>query len=133
MAIAVCSFLHGNIMYAEELTLDFVSKNTGYGQCGCWYYFPESDGVNGRVIAQGEAAEDGIYIHLNGKTQFIGNWKASYSASRHFIDYSSETSSLTIDSKVLRESRYSGDYSSILTLQHNGLVKEIKAFGSCGC
>ena len=131
--IAMCILFPITALSESELRLDSVPLGNNSGQCGCWYYYPAVNGTKGKLLARGEAAESGIYINLNGVIEFIGNWKATYYKNRHFTDYSNKSVSVSIESKILREGRYSNEYSSLITLKKNNKVKEIKAFGSCGC
>ena len=103
------------------------------GQCGCWFHYPNEKKHRGKVIALGDAGDDAIYIIIDGKKTKIGNWKANYGEDRDLISYRNSSYKIDIISKPLRESDYSSDYQSTITIQVNSSQAVIEAFGSCGC
>ena len=125
----------------NEIVIDFIelSNTPVTSQCGCWYYSTENyHGLeNGKptkkLVAVGEAGEDGIYMNINGKNIFVNNWHADYQEKIHKINYSTENYKISILSNVLRESRFSSDFQSKITVSNKTEEISINAFGECGC
>lgn len=102
-------------------------------QCGCWYYYPLSKKLSGRLIAIGESAKNAITLMIDGKPVTVGNWDAKYTERLHKISYKNEKYEVTIQSTVKSESKYSSEYDSVLTVKAGSEQSTIEAYGSCGC
>lgn len=125
---------HSEIKLDDGLSLDlFKRSDLPRVQCGCWYHYPFESEEAGKVIAQGEAAEEAIYIVLNNKKTKIGNWKADYRKDYHLVNYFNDKYKINIHSKDLMVGRYSSDYKSTITIEVNSEKYSVEAFGSCGC
>lgn len=129
-------------LFAEEETIKldngvefgfFSSSDYPGGQCGCWYYYPASKQNKGKVVALGEAADEALYIIVDGERLKVSNWVAEYQQELHSISYQSDRCSISIRSSVLSEGEYSSDFNSTITIELDGKHSVIETFGSCGC
>ena len=140
-AIAIIGLTLSTIVYGPNLAV-FAAGNLefGYftvndlpaGQSGCWYYYPAEKKQTGNIIGLGEAADDAIYMIINGEKVMVGNWAADYQETYHSISYSNDKFKINIYSKVLNSGKYSSQYASTITVKTDSNQSVIQAFGECG-
>ena len=118
---------------ADDLEIGYLTASDfPAGQSGCWYYYPAEKRQTGSIIGLGEAAEEAIYMIINGEKVMVGNWVADYQETYHSISYKNDQYEIDIVSRVLNSGNYSFQYESTITVKTDSSQSVIQTFGECG-